>query len=102
MPRMMDLEPKPSYRGIILTIWSHTANNGYSNRPLQTYTASNGTVYQYQSAEVHGPFATRGRAKAALTRYQASRDKSGKLYNDVYAEQYTIIEETSSVWTVSE
>jgi predicted heme/steroid binding protein len=102
MPRMMELEPKPSYRGIVFRIYGLVANNYYSGKPTSIYTASDGTVYQYHTAQVHGPFATRGRAKAAITTYSSNRDENGKLYDRNLAEQYTIIEETSSVWTVRE
>lgn len=97
----MELEPTPSYRGIILTVYNHTANNYYVQQGVKLYTDSEGTVFQYHYAQAHGPFATRGRAKAAITREEDRRDKMGGFYNSRIAEQYTFIEETSSVWTVS-
>lgn len=101
MSRTMELKPAPSYRGVVLSIYSHKSSHYNAHLPLNQYSASDGTVYHYQSAVVHGPFATRGRAKAAITTYSVNRDQYGKLYDDRLQEQYTFIEETSSVWTVS-
>lgn len=97
----MKLDPSKTYRAVLLTTYNHTVNNWYTQQGLLFYPASDGTVYQYHSAEVYGPFDTRSAAKSAITRESLRTRDDGTFYNDRVVKQDIFIEETSADWTVS-
>lgn len=101
MARIMKLDPTKTYRAVLLTVYNHRADNWYTQNGLQLYRDTDDTVYQYHVASVYGPFDTRSAAKSAITREKLRTREDGTFYTDRVAEQYTFIEETSAVWTIS-